>query len=73
MQQIRALIRFLEKGYSLRTILAQLNISRQSATLYAIRLKKSGHPMEVLRQLSDVTLSAVVYAPAGVVDYSDDL
>jgi len=73
MQQIRALIQLLEKGYSLRAIAVQLSISRQSATLYAIRLKKSGQSMEALRQLSDAALSAVVYAPAVVVDYSDDL
>ena len=73
MQQIRALIQLLEKGYSLRAIALQLCISRQSATLYAIRLKKSGHPIEALRHLSDAALSAVVYAPAVVVDYSDDL
>ena len=73
MQQIRALIQLLEKGYSLRAIAIQLSISRQSTTLYDIRLKKSGHPMEVLRQLSDAALSAVVYAPVLVIDYSDDL
>jgi transposase len=73
MQQIRALIQLLEKGVSLRGISVQLSISRQSATLYAIRLKKSGHPMEVLRKLSDAALSAIVYDPAIVVDYSDDL
>ena len=29
--------------------------------------------MDVLRQLSGVALSALVYAPAVVVDYSDEL
>ena len=60
MQQIRALIQLLEKGYSLRAISVQLSISRQSATLYAIRLKKSGHPMEVLRKLSSSIQNGVL-------------
>ena len=72
MQQIRALIQLLEKGYSLRAIAAQLSISRQSATLYAIRLKSSGYTMEAFRHLNDAALSAVVYAPAVLIDYSDD-
>jgi transposase len=72
MQQIRALIQLLEKGYSFRAIALQLNISRQSASLYAIRLKKSGHSMEVLRHLNDVDLRAFVYAPPKQIDYSDD-
>ena len=73
MQQIRALIQLLEKGYSLRAVAAQLSISRQSATLYAIRLKSSGYTMEALRHLNDAALSAIVYAPAVLIDYSDEL
>lgn len=73
MQQIRALIQLLEKNYSLRAIALQLNISRQSVTLYAFRLKETGQPMELLRQLSDAALCAVVYEPALAIDYSDDL
>jgi transposase len=72
MQQIRALIQLLEKGYSFRAIALQLNIARQSASLYTIRLKKSGHTLEVLRHLNDVDLGAVVYAPPKPIDYSDD-
>lgn len=73
MQQIRALIQLLEKGYSFRAISRQLRISRQAASLYAIRLKMSGSSMEALRQLSDAALSAVVYAPPKPIDYSDDI
>jgi transposase len=73
MQQIRALIQLLEKGHSLRAIALQLSISRQSVTLYAIRLKKSGYPIDKLRHFSDADLRAVVYAPAVAVDFSDDL
>ena len=39
MQQIRLLIQLLEKGVSLRTIAAELKLSRQSVTEYAKRLK----------------------------------
>jgi len=72
MQQIRAIIQFLEKGYSLRAISIQLGISRPTVTLYFTRLKKSTLPLEALRQLSDTELSAIVYAPPVMIDYSDD-
>jgi len=73
MQQIRALIQIKKKGYSFRAISRQLRISRQAASLYAFRLKMSGHTMEVLRHLNDVDLGAVVYAPPKPIDYSDDV
>ncbi len=41
MQQIRALMQLIEKGYSLRSITAQLKLSRQAVTLYSIRLKNA--------------------------------
>ncbi len=72
MQQIRAIIQFLEKGYSLRAISIQLGISRPTVTLYVTRLKKSILSLEALRQLSDTELSAIVYAPPIMIDYSDD-
>ena len=73
MQQIRSLIQLLEKGHSLRAIALQLSISRQSVTLYAIWLEKSGYPIDKLRHFSDADFRAVVYAPAVAVDFSDDL
>ena len=39
MQQIRAILQLLEKGYSLRAISTQLGIARQAVTLYV----NSGH------------------------------
>ena len=72
MQQIRALIQLLEKGYSLRAISAQLSMSRQPVTLYAARLRSASYSLEDLRYLCDSELAAIVYAPAGQVDYSDD-
>jgi hypothetical protein len=72
MQQIRALIQLLEKGYSLRAISAQLSISRQPVTLYAARLKNADHTLQELRQLSDNDLANIVYAPAKEVVYPDN-
>lgn len=71
MQQIRALIQLLEKGYSLRAIAAQLGISRQPVTLYAARLKSAPHTLEALRQLSDTDLAAIIYTPTVPVDLTD--
>ena len=72
MQQIRALIQLLEKGYSLRAISAQLGMSRQPVTLYAGRLKNADHTLQELRQLADNDLANIVYAPAPEVVYPDN-
>lgn len=66
MQQIRTLIQLLEKQYSFRSISTQLNLSRQSVTLYANRLKNAGQPFESLRQLSDTDLAGIVYVPVAL-------
>src|SRR5579862_8205707 len=71
MQQIRALIQLLEKGCSLRSISAQLSISRQPVTLYAARLKNANHTLQELRQLSDNDLANIVYSPSPEVFYPD--
>ena len=63
MQQIRALIQLLEKGYSLRAISSQLGISRQPITLYAARLRSAAYSLEELRHFSDNDLANIVYAP----------
>lgn len=70
MQQIRSILQLLEKGYSLRAISAQLGIARQAVTLYVNRLKGAAFTLEQLRQLDDAALSAIVYDPPAVVDYS---
>ena len=72
MQQIRALIQLLEKGYSLRAISAQLGMSRQPVTLYAARLKSTTYTLEELRYLCDADLATIVYTPPVQMDYSDD-
>ncbi len=71
MQQLRALIQLLEKGCSLRSISAQLGISRQPVTLYAARFKSSNYSFEELRHLSDADLATIAYAPAVQADYTD--
>jgi len=71
MQQIRALIQLLEKGFSLRSIAAELGLSRQPVTLYSARIKNSSYGLEALRGLSDADLAEIVYAPlvqTGVTD-----
>ena len=70
MQQIRAILQLLEKGYSLRAITAQLKIARRTVTQYAARLNNDAHSMAELRQLPDAELSGIVYAPPVEVDYS---
>lgn len=63
MQQIRAIIQFLEKGYSLRSISTQVGLSRQPVTFYAARLKNTAYTFDELRRLSDADLASIVYAP----------
>ena len=63
MQQIRSIIQLLEKGYSLRSISAQIGLSRQPVTFYAARLKNAPYSLEALRHLPDEDLAVIVYAP----------
>ena len=70
MQQIRAIIQLLEKGFSLRSIAKQLGIARQTVTLYARRLKTCQHTLPELRQLSDNELARIVYAAPPATDAS---
>lgn len=39
MQQVRSVIQYLEKGYSLRAITRQMGLSRKTVTIYAQRLQ----------------------------------
>ncbi len=72
MQQIRSIIQLLEKGYSLRSISAQIGMSRQPVTFYVARLKNAPYSLEALRQLSDEDLARIVYAPAVVKPLSEN-
>ncbi len=71
MQQIRTIIQLLEKGYSLRSISAQVGLSRPPVTFYAARLKNAPYSLEELRQLTDVVLASIVYAPTVVTPLSE--
>ena len=62
MQQIRSIIQLLEKGYSLRSISAQIGLSRQPVTFYAARLKNAPYSLEAFRHLPDEDLAGIVYA-----------
>src|SRR3979490_3235706 len=72
MQQIRALLHMLEKGYSLRAMSEQLGISRQPITTYVARLKGTSYTLEALRGMSDAQLAGIVYATPEEIDYSDN-
>jgi transposase len=73
MQHIRALMQLIEKGYSLRSITAQLKLSRQAVTLYSIRLKNASTAFESLRQLPDAELAKIVYPVEGPADFDDNV
>jgi transposase len=70
MQQIRAILQLLEKGYSLRAIAAQLHLARRTVTQYANRLHNHGLSLAELRQLPDAELAGIVYGSPIEVDYS---
>src|SRR5678809_1700825 len=61
MQVLRMLIQLLEKGFSLRSISRELQLSRKTVTQYVCRLKNSGLDLAALRGLDDASLSALVY------------
>lgn len=63
MHQIRSIIQYLSKGYSLRAISRELHMSRKTVTQYSERLKCQPVSLEELRGLSDAELSAIVYSP----------
>lgn len=63
MHQIRSIIQYLSKGYSLRAISRELHMSRKTVTQYSERLKCQSVSLEELRGLSDAELSAIVYSP----------
>ena len=61
MQVLRMLIQLLEKGFSLRSISRELQLSRKTVTQYVCRLKNSGLDLPALRGLDDASLSALIY------------
>ncbi|MFT4095236.1 MAG: hypothetical protein QM640_16515 [Niabella sp.] len=62
MHQVRSIIQYLSKGYSLRAISQELHMSRKTITAYSIRFKSHRLTLSELQQLSDGELAAIVYA-----------
>src|SRR4051812_23773447 len=62
MHLIRTIIQYLEKGFSLRHISRDIQLSRKTVTLYAARLQNSPYSLSSLRQLDDAALAKIVYA-----------
>ncbi len=63
MQQVRSIIQYLVKGYSLRAICRELPLSRPAITTYATRLQGHAASLKDLQDLSDAELAAIVYEP----------
>lgn len=66
MQQIRSIIQYLIKGFSLRAICKELHMSRKTVTVYTNRLNSHPLSLEQLKELSDAELAAIVYAPVKI-------
>lgn len=62
MHQIRSILQYLIKGYSLRAISRELKISRPTIREYVSRLQNHNDPLAQLQSLDDAGLSAIVYA-----------
>jgi transposase len=60
MHLVRHIILSLQRGVSQRQIARQLSLSRNTVSLYVSRLESSGN-LEVVQQLDDAALSALVY------------
>jgi transposase len=63
MHQIRSIIQYLNKGFSLRAICRELHMSRKTVTAYTNRLNSQALALEELQHLPDAELAAIVYAP----------
>lgn len=64
MHHVRSIIRFLEKGYSVRSICRELPLSRPTITAYALRLQSHTASLKELQSMSDAALAAIVYTEA---------
>jgi transposase len=73
MQVLRMLIQLLEKGFSIRRMSRELQLSRKTITQYVSRLKNSGLDFAALRQLDNASLSALVYLSCEPVVLPEDV
>jgi hypothetical protein len=64
MQQVRAIIQLLLKGYSGRKISRELQMSRNTVKQYLDCLAASAFSLEALQQIDDASLGAIAYADA---------
>lgn len=64
MQIVRSIIQQLQRGFFHRRIARELQLSRNTVKQYASRLTGSTHSLEVLQQMDDAGLSAIVHAAA---------
>lgn len=64
MHLIRRLIQLLERGYSERSMVVELGISRPTIRSYKSKLEDSGKDYPTLKSLNDGQLASLVYPPA---------
>ncbi len=72
MQQIRSVLQYLSKGYSLRAISRMLKISRPTITEYSRRLQSHPLPLTALQSMDDAALAAIVYTAPDNADQNED-
>jgi transposase len=64
MQIVRSIIQQLQRGFSHRRIARELQLSRNTVKRYAMQLTSGTQSLEVLQQMDDANLSAIVHATA---------
>ena len=64
MQIVRGIIQQLQRGFSHRRIARELQLSRNTVKHYALQLTSGTYSLEVLQQMDDASLSAIVHATA---------
>ena len=73
MQKVRQILLFLKRGYSEREIARQTGVSRPTIHLYSTLLKATGTDYEVLFNLTDHDLNALVHSQKEQTDEPIDL
>lgn len=63
MHQVRSILQYLIKGFPVRAISRELQLSRKTVTQYASQLKNHTASLQELQHLSDAELAGIVYAP----------
>ncbi|WP_157097853.1 hypothetical protein [Niabella ginsenosidivorans] len=63
MHQVRSILQYLIKGFSLRAVSRELRMSRKTVTQYTRQFKSHTASLQQLQHLSDAELAGIVYAP----------